>query len=277
MTKKNPRLTDTFEAALSKAKQSDNSYIKVEEENFQSVKSEQYDIKIYPENNDLEEEVLLNDIFGVKKKDLDQEGITMKGKSIEFKNACIAVKSKLTKGKILKDDKGRQITILNEKADGALDVEVNTLSKKVNEKRGQAMLHMYKPNRARNKNCSILVSRSKGHDIVFSKVLMEKFIKPMIDSVLSDADANPLKSFSGKPQDKTVGKENVTVKQDTKDNVVQCDKCDKVFVNQKGLRIHKGKVHTVKLDPNLKRKRSELCENEEVLSVNFVIIKVEML
>ena len=201
----------------------------------------------------------------------------MKGKGIALKDAFIVGNSKMAKGMILKDGKGRQIEILNEKADGALDIEVNTLSKKLNEKRGQAMLHMYKPNRARNKNCSILVSRSKGHDIVFSKVLMEKYIKPMIDSVISDADVDPLKPFSAKPQEKTVGKESVTVKQEIKDTSVQCDKCDKVFGHIKGVRIHKGKVHSVKLDLNLKRKRSELVENIEDFRCEFCNYKSKML
>ena len=103
----------------------------------------------------------------------------MKGKNITFKDACIAVKSKLTKGKVIKDDKGRQINILNEKGDGSLEVEVQTLSKRSNEKRGLARLHMYKPNKLRKKDCSILISRSSGHDIVFVKTLLEKFVKPM--------------------------------------------------------------------------------------------------
>ena len=54
-------------------------------------KSEQYEIKIYPRNKDTEEDVLLNDLFGVKKKGESPEGITMKGKSIAFKDACIVI------------------------------------------------------------------------------------------------------------------------------------------------------------------------------------------
>ena len=72
----------------------------------------------------------------MNKKETQQEGITMKGKSVGFKDACILVKTKLTKGRVIKDTNGRQMKILNEKADGALEVEVETLSKKLIEKRG---------------------------------------------------------------------------------------------------------------------------------------------
>ena len=71
--------------------------------------SGEYEIKIYPENKETEEDVMLNNLFGVKKKEKNQEGITMKGKSIAFKDACIVIKSKLSKGIVLKDEEGRQI------------------------------------------------------------------------------------------------------------------------------------------------------------------------
>ena len=124
---------------------------------------EEYEIKEYPENKETEEDTLLDTIFGTKKKEKEQEGITMKGKSVAFKDACVIVKSKLTKGRVLKDKKGRQIKILTEKSDGVLDVEVQTLSKKFNEKRGQARLHMYKPSKMRKKgmlHSNIKISRS---------------------------------------------------------------------------------------------------------------------
>ena len=113
-----------------------------------------------------------------------KEGIAMKGKSVAFKDACILVKTNLTKGRILKDQKGRQMKILNENFYGALEIEAETISKRLNEKRGYVCLHMYKPNRSSKKECSILISRSSGHDIVFVKTLMEMFIQSFIDSAL---------------------------------------------------------------------------------------------
>ena len=64
-----------------------------------------YEIREYPENIETENDTLLNIFFGIKKKNIEQEGITMKGRSIAFKDACVTIKSKLTKGQILKDKK----------------------------------------------------------------------------------------------------------------------------------------------------------------------------
>ena len=76
----------------------------------------------------------------------------MKEKIQAFKDASTIIKSKLAKGKTLKDKKGRQITVLDELPDGAYEVEVITLSKKANEKRGQAKLHLYRPKPTKKKN-----------------------------------------------------------------------------------------------------------------------------
>ena len=67
-------------------------------------------------------------------------------------------------------------------------------------------------------------------------------------------------------KDKTVGKESVTVKKRSTETPVKCYKCDKIFGNLKGFNIHNGKVHTLKLNPNPKRKRSELDEKNEDFS-----------
>ena len=104
---------------------------------------------------------------------------------------------------------------------------------------------------------------------MFVKALLEKFIKPMIDFVLSNPGNNPLDGFNTTPQDITIGKESVTVKQGTKDTPVKCYKCDKIFGNLKGFSIHNGKVHTLKLNPNPKRKRSELDEKNKDFSCDF--------
>ena len=87
---------------------------------------------------------------------------------------------------------------------------------------------------------------------------MEMFIKPMIDSVLNDPEKDIIELFSSKPQDKTVGKENVTIKTDPIEETEKCNQCDKTFMNNKGLKIHIGKTHTTK------RKRCflELVDNK---------------
>ena len=119
---------------------------------------------------------------------------------------------------------------------------------------------MYKPNKNRKKECCILISRSAGHDIVFVKTLMEMFLKPMMDSVLNSPEIDPIDSFTTKPQDKTVGKENVTVKQEPKEENVKCEHCYRIFMNNIGLSIHIGKMHKEK------RKRSDMEESESIFS-----------
>ena len=79
----------------------------------------------------------------------------------------------------------------------------------------------------------------------------------MIDCALKNPDKNPLECFIVKLQDKTIGKEHVTVKQEPKEDRVKCDQCDKIFASNKGYRIHVGRMHTVKLDSHVKRKRSD--------------------
>ena len=84
------------------------------------------------------------------------------------------------------------------------------------------------------------------------------FIKPMIDSVLNNPERDIMELYPSKPQDKTVGKDSVTLKQDPVNETEKCDQCDRTFVNNKGLKIHIGKTHTAK------RKRSvvEVFDNK---------------
>ena len=76
------------------------------------VKSEYYVIKNYPEVSNESEDEEVDKAFG-KKKEPEQMGIIMKGKSQTFKDANVVLKSKLEKGKIFKDEKGREFKILN--------------------------------------------------------------------------------------------------------------------------------------------------------------------
>ena len=55
----------------------------------------------------------------------------MKGKGLEFQDACIALKNQMVKGRIFRDNKRRLLTILEApKGTAPIDVEVTTLSKK---------------------------------------------------------------------------------------------------------------------------------------------------
>ena len=67
-----------------------------------------------------------------------------------------------------------------------------------------------------------------------------------------------------KNHNKTIGKENVSVKV-TED--FKCEACDKTFKKKNGLSIHNGRVHKedkeIK-DPTVKRKRSDIVSSEHI-------------
>ena len=72
--------------------------------------------------------------FHNEKENNTPTGINIKGKSMYFQDACIAQKNQLKKGKIFKDNEGRQLTILEApNGPGPIDVEVTTLSNKPSE------------------------------------------------------------------------------------------------------------------------------------------------
>ena len=215
----------------------------------QEIKSELYEITNFPDNKEDSEDEEVNRAYG-KKKQIDQTGIIMKGRSQTFKDANIVLKSKLTKGMVLTDKKGRELKVLNILEDDSMEVEVRTLSKASNEKRGQVRLKMYRPNRSRKKDCSIQVTRSSGYSIVFVKTLVEMFLKPIIDSIINEPSVDPLDRYTVKPPNKKVGKDRCDVKHEENENKAQCEYCDKLFVNVKGLRIHIGKMHTANTAQN---------------------------
>ena len=167
------------------------------------VKSEYYVIKNYPDFNNEAEDEEIEKAYG-KKKEPEQMGIIMKGKSQTFKDANVVLKSKIEKGKIFKDEKGRQFKILNILEDDTIEVEVKTLSSKPNEKRGQVKLKMYRPNKLRKKDCSIQVMRSSGYSIVFVKAIMKHFIQPIIDAIINEPDNDPMTLYTVKTQDKAM-------------------------------------------------------------------------
>ena len=242
---------------------------RVESNSARIVKSEYYDIKNYPDNqNDSEDEEVVR-AYG-KKKELEQTGIIMKGKSQAFKDANTKLKAKLIKGTMLKDNKGREIKVLSILEDDAMEVEVKTLSKKPDEKRGIVRLKMYRPNKARKKDCSIQVTRKSGFSIVFVKTIVEMFIKPIIDTIINDPDKDPTNSFTTNGHNKTMGKKIGNTEPEVRPKKANCDFCDKMFYDTKGLSIHIGRIHKeekVRNDPPISRKKRqwEECEKSDTM------------
>ena len=138
------------------------------------------------------------------------------------------------------DNEGRQLTVLKApNGPGPIDVEITTLSKKPNEKRGNAKLNIHKPNPKRSATIQAILFA--GSSFIFVKTLIHKFVRPFIDSLISEPDENPMDQYIVKPQNKTFGKENVTVVVASKS---QCVHCERKCPTNHGFSIHVGKEHT---------------------------------
>ena len=119
----------------------------------------------------------------------------MHGNSKAYRDAQMALKIQLVKGAVFKDSKGRTLMILDvpKFKNQAITVEVTTLSTKQSEKRGKAKITMYEP--TKKKKTTVLVNLFSGLQYVFVKTVMEDFIKPFIDSLISEPDEDPMKQY----------------------------------------------------------------------------------
>ena len=202
------------------------------------VNSDEYKLEEYPKETDEKP-----DSVWVEEDSPGYQGMTMKGEGPAYKDACTALKSQLVKGKVFKDAQGRQLTILEvPKGNKPIEVEVTTMSKKPNAKRGKAKIHMWKPRQ--KKPCTIMVTLYTGSNYIFVQTVMNKFVKPFIDALISEPDEDPLSQYRVKVQDKTVGKENVTSKSENQIKEEKCEQCDTMCKGKRGLGIHAGKMHS---------------------------------
>ena len=111
------------------------------------IKSEHYKVEVSGGNSKIKDSRPGMEAFEDDKSKSEPTGMTMKGKSLVFQDACIQLKQQLIKGRTFEDGKGRKLTILEApKGTGPIDVEVTTRSSKANEKRGNAKLILHKPN-----------------------------------------------------------------------------------------------------------------------------------
>ena len=94
----------------------------ISEENL--MISNEYKISEYPEEREMTKSVWT---IGETS---DYEGMTIKGGSMAYKDACTALKTQFVKGKVFKDLHGRQLKIIEVSRNKPREVEVTTLSKK---------------------------------------------------------------------------------------------------------------------------------------------------
>ena len=88
-----------------------------------------------------------------------------------------------------------------------------------------------------------MVSLYTKSNYIFVQTVMNKFIKPFIDALISEPDEYPLSQYHVRLQDKTVGKENVTTKPENQLQEEKGQECDTVWKSKRGLRIHVAKMH----------------------------------
>ena len=96
------------------------------------------------------------------------------------------------------------------------------------------MLKLYGP--SKKKQNVVLVTKSKGSDSNFMKILAEDVIKPSIDSFLEET-SETLQSTNSKSFVSVAGKE---VKME------KCPQCEKTFYTISRLRTHITKMHKKK-------------------------------
>ena len=171
------------------------------------------------------------------------QGMTIKGEVAAFKYACPALRTELVKGRLFKDSQGRELTILEvPKGKKPIDVEVTTMNNNPNEKIGKAKIHIWQP--TKKKPFTIMVTMFSGSKYVFVKTVMEKFVKPFIDALISEPDEDPLSQYRVKVHNKSVINENVNLKVENELNE-KCDQCNQMCRGKHGLGIHYSKMHVV--------------------------------
>ena len=112
-----------------------------------------------------------------------------------------------------------------------------------------------------------MVSLYTKSNYIFLQTVMNKFIKPFIDALISEPDEDPLSQYRVKLQDKTVGKEYVTTKPDNQIQQEKCQECGTVWQSKRELRIHVAKMHR---DNNLFEEKKRKFGEEKDLTHNVV-------
>ena len=121
--------------------------------------------------------------FWCKDKDVPV-GYTFKSKKQDFVKACDNIKSTFKK-----DQKGAQkhmenlafriLDSRNKENGPEMDIEISK-----NKERGNAVLKFYGPN-SKSGECTLMITKSKRHDVKFVKILANEIIKKMLDKFMS--------------------------------------------------------------------------------------------
>ena len=182
------------------------TFVEDEEDDLQDVQEE---VETYYEEN-----------FWPKD-DKESCGFTFKGKKKIFnkavENLVICFKNK---GKLKEMAKLTFKTMDNRKTKNGSEIDVEITK---NKERGIAVLKIFGP----KKESTIMINKSKKHDVKFVSILAVEIIKPLLDKFISGEGWKDLFTKSTSNVQKHL-----------------CKKCDKSFVSVNNLKIHMKKYHT---------------------------------
>ena len=170
-------------------------------------------------------------------------GHSFKSKSKAFGASLkyFGVLLKRRKIQMIEDVKFR--TLSHEIRSGAIEIELEIIDTKFKDPdkpfekpkkiKGMAKIKIWAPNpkNPKKKEFTVMVEKHSEHDKKFVKILALKVVKPILDSFLTGE--GPVKLLN-------------TTFDNTKIHDYNCDMCHMRFDKDKGLKIHKGKVHSEK-------------------------------
>ena len=153
-------------------------------------------------------------------------GFTFKSKKQDFVKACESIKTnfqKIQKGSLKQiDDIAFRILDSRSKENGPeMDIEIVK-----GKDRGNAVLKFYGPN-TKSGECTIMITKSKRHDVKFVKLLATDIIKIMIDTFISGEGWSLIFKKNANQQ-------------------FVCVACSKGFISEKNMNTHIGKFHAKK-------------------------------
>ena len=179
------------------------------------------------DESDIDEEQikLYDEHFWCKDKDTPV-GFTFKSKKQDFVKACENIKSyfqKVQKGSQKQmDNLAFRILDSRSKENGPeMDIEIIK-----NKNRGNAVLKFYGPN-IKSGECTLMITKSKKHEVKYVKLLAIDVIKIMIDKFISGEGWG------------------LIFKKNTTQQFI-CSPCNKSFVCEKNMNTHMEKFHTGK-------------------------------
>ena len=174
------------------------------------------------------------------------DGYSFRGKTV-FQKALEGFKNMKKKG-FIENIMGVKIHVLDTRKNGVcLDVEIECTE---GDSRGNAMLKLYGPNK--RKQNVITVSKCKGSDVKFVKILAEKVVRPLIEMFLHG-------KMNYIQENKPIVMKSVSVR-GKKLRLIKCPYCIKTSYSNRGLKSHITKMHQDK--KSIKTETVKSCELE---------------